>query len=156
MVGLVLAGLVVVVVAVAWVRPAAMARYRQVSAPPSCGSAGARGPGLDARGGTAELCFVRAFRTCTPRSLLYVSAGVDTSETNDLRVVRSSGSCHIVDIADYRGVWGSRTVELDCSGAAWDGSGWVLACGPSTTVKLWWPRANASFSPIQPIPEPSA
>lgn len=115
----------------------------------SCGSVTVgQGPQHQLVGGTtdAEFCFFRAAQTCTPGELTYMEMYMDTVEVDALWVERSGTGCRILD--DWATTRGSRS-RLACSGARWDGSGWLLdGCG----LKIWWPRTAVGA----PIPTPSS
>jgi len=153
---LVLAGMLAVVVGNIYV-PTAMERYLEASLPPSCGEVDFSGDGTvgPAANADVELCFVHAVRTCTPRTLSYVYQGLDTTEGFRFQVERSSGACRVVDRYPSREyVVVPYFAELDCTGAPWDGRGWVLNCGPHADVQLWWPRSS-TLRPVRLIPDPA-
>jgi len=77
--------------------------------------------------------------------------GVDTGEGDELWIERSGAGCRIVDDYSAHGVTGGGSARLVCSGAHWDGSGWLLGgCG----IKIWLPYRAPMGAPI-PEPSPS-
>lgn len=126
---------------------AIVAAERLTASPPSCGSftsfiAAGRNEGNPG----AELCFVRAFRTCTPRSLSMGIEGVDTFDHEFLRVERGGGSCRIVTESGGRydlplGLLHERVV---CTGMRWTGRDWALTgCDGDVAWIMPWAPAHA-------------